>query len=86
MAKKQSILTVQGAEISLFSKKDEDFISLTDIAKAKNPNEPRFVIQNWMKTKFTVEFLGFWEILNNPDFKRVEFDTFKNEAGSKLNN
>lgn len=82
MSKKQSILNVQGTNVTLLSNKDDDYISLTDIAKTKNPDEPRFVIQNWMKTKFTVEFLGFWEILNNPNFKRVEFDTFKNEAGS----
>ncbi|HOV92673.1 MAG TPA: KilA-N domain-containing protein [Candidatus Kapabacteria bacterium] len=82
MSKKQTILNVKGTDIALLSKKEEDYISLTDIAKTKNPDEPRFVIQNWMKTKYTVEFLGFWEVLNNRNFNRVEFDTFKNEAGS----
>jgi len=75
-------LNVKGTEIFFYNQKDDDFISLTDIAKTRNSDDPRFVIQNWMKTKFTVEFLGFWEILHNPDFNRVEFDTFKNEAGS----
>ena len=60
----------------------DDYISLTDIAKYRNADDPRFVIQNWMRTRFTVEFLGIWEQLNNPDFNRVEFDTFKNEAGT----
>lgn len=60
----------------------EDFISLTDIAKFKNSDDPRFIIQNWMRTRFSIEFLGIWETLNNPSFNRVEFDTVKNEAGS----
>lgn len=60
----------------------EDFISLTDIAKYKNADDPRFVIQNWMRTRFTMEFLGIWEYLNNPDFNRVEFEAVKNESGS----
>ena len=58
----------------------EDYISLTDIAREKNPDEPRFVIQNWMKTRFSVEFLWLWETINNNIFNRVEFDTVKNEA------
>ncbi len=44
----------------------EDYISLTDIAKHKNPDDPRFIIQNWMRTRFTIEFLGIWEHLNSP--------------------
>ena len=75
-------LIVKDINIHLFSVREEDFISLTDIAKYKNSDDPRFVIQNWMKTRASVEFLGFWEQINNPDFKGVEFDTFKNEAGS----
>lgn len=62
--------------------KKEDFISLTDIAKYKNAEDPRFAIQNWMKTRYTVDFLGIWEGIHNPNFNRVEFDTFKNEAGT----
>lgn len=64
------------------SKEGDDYISLTDIARAKNPEDPRFVIQNWMKTRFSIEFLGLWEQINNSNFKRIEFDTFKNESGS----
>lgn len=80
--KAKKTINVKGTEIVLFTSKNDDYISLTDIAKSKNPDEPRFVVQNWMKTRFTVEFLGFWEIIHNPDFNRIEFDTFKNEAGS----
>ena len=59
----------------------ESYLSLTDIAKYKNPDDPRFAIQNWMRNRNTLEFLGTWELLNNPNFNRVQFDTFKSEAG-----
>jgi hypothetical protein len=58
----------------------DDYISLTDIAKSRNADDSRFVIQNWMRTRFTVEFWGIWEQLNNPDFNRVEFEAVKNES------
>ena len=53
---------------------------MTDIAKYKS-DEPNDVIKNWMRSKDTIEFLGLWELLNNPNFKPVEFDGFKKEAG-----
>ena len=59
----------------------DDYFSLTDIARYKNPEEPRFVIQNWMRRIDTIQYLGLWEQLNNPNFNRVEFDTFRSEAG-----
>ena len=58
-----------------------DYISLTDIAKYKNTDDPRFVIQNWMRNRNTLEFIGLWEVLNNLNFNRVQFDAFRNEAG-----
>ena len=58
-----------------------DYISLTDIAKSKNSTEPKDVVKNWLRNKNTIAFLGLWEKINNVDFKGVEFDTFKNEAG-----
>lgn len=73
---------VKDKNIAFFSVEEKDYISLTDIAKYKNENDPRFVIQNWMKSRATVDFLGLWESINNSDFNRVEFDTFKNEAGT----
>lgn len=64
------------------SQNENDFISLTDIAKFKNRDFPADVVKNWMRNRSTIEFLGIWEKLNNPDFKLVEFDGFKNEAGA----
>ncbi len=59
-----------------------DYICITDIAKQKNPIEPKDVIKNWMRLKNTLEYLGLWEKLNNPSFKGVEFDPFLAEAGN----
>jgi hypothetical protein len=73
-------INIKGIEIVIFQRENDDFISLTDMAKVKNAIDPRFVIQNWMKTRYTVDFLGIWEQMNNANFNRVEFDTFKNEA------
>ncbi|MDD2806486.1 MAG: KilA-N domain-containing protein [Elusimicrobiales bacterium] len=78
---KKSII-VQGREVLFFSKEDEDFISLTDIARYKNPEEPKDLVKNWLRSKSTIEFLGLWEKLHNPGFKGVEFDPFMYQAGS----
>lgn len=75
-------IDVQGREITIIAKEQVDYISLTDIAKYRNSNAPADVVKNWMRSRSTVEFLGLWEKLNNPDFKLVEFDQFKSEAGS----
>ena len=61
---------------------DTDYISITDIARQKNPNEPKDVVKNWLRLKNTLEYLGLWELLNNPAFKGVEFDPLLREAGS----
>jgi len=79
---KSTTLNIKGNKIILFQQNEEDYISLTDIAKFKNSEDPRFAIQNWMKTRYTVEFMGIWEKMNNSNFNRVEFDTFKNKSGS----
>ena len=60
----------------------DDYLCITDIARLKNPVEPKDVIKNWMRSKNTLEYLGLWEMLNNPDFKGVEFDPFLKEVGS----
>jgi hypothetical protein len=75
-------IITQGVEIYVFQQKESDFISLTDIARYKNKEEPADIVKNWMRNRGTIEFLGFWEKINNPIFKLVEFDGFKNEAGS----
>lgn len=59
----------------------DDYFSLTDIAKYKNPEAPADVIKNWLRRKDTIEFIGLWEKLNNTNFNMVEFDQFKNDAG-----
>jgi hypothetical protein len=75
-------INTQGLEISTFQQRENDYISLTDIARYKNKDEPADIIKNWMRSRSTIEYLGFWEKINNPKFKLVEFDGFKNEAGS----
>jgi hypothetical protein len=75
-------LIVRGTEISVqWDLKRDDFLSLTDIAKIKDNDNPRYIIQNWLRNRNTIEFLGVWETLYNPDFNRVEFDAFRTQAG-----
>jgi len=75
-------INTQGLQIYTFKQNENDYISLTDIAKYKDSERTDYLIQNWMRTMDTVEFLGIWERLNNPNFKAIEFDGFKNKAGS----
>src|SRR3989339_1918739 len=75
-------ITTQGLQIYTFQQKENDYISLTDIAKYRNKEEPADIVKNWMRSRSTIEYLGFWEKINNPKFKLVEFDQFRNEAGS----
>ena len=72
----------KGIDISIYTTNFEnEFISLTDIAKYRNEDDPRFVIQNWMRNRNIIEFLGVWEELHNPNFNRVQFEAVRNEAG-----
>lgn len=75
-------IKVQGKEITLYSQNEQDYISLTDIAAKFDQEAPAVLIRNWLRLKDTIEFLGTWEQLNNPQFKLIEFDQFMNEAGS----
>ena len=69
-------------EITVISGEDDnDYISLTDIAKYKTDENPGYVIQNWMRNRNVVQFLGLWERLNNPNFNCLEFEAIENEAG-----
>lgn len=77
-----SKIRTQGIQIYTFTKNEKDFISLTDIAKYKNKTAPADIVKNWLRTRSTIDFLGSWEKINNPNFKLVDFDGFKNEAGS----
>ena len=78
----KATIDANGNQISVISSGDaNDFISLTDIAKYKS-DDPTATIQNWMRNKDVIEFLGLWEQLNNPDFNPLEFEVFRNAAGS----
>lgn len=79
---KKDTIEAKGLSIQVYTEDfKNDYISLTDIAKYRNSDDPRFVIQNWMRNRNTLEFIGLWETLNNRNFNRVQFDTFRNEAG-----
>lgn len=82
--KVESKLNANGVEISVVTTvgSEDDYISLTDIARHRNPEFPADVVKNWLRNRSTIEYLGLWEELNNPDFNRVEFDQFRNAAGS----
>ena len=83
MKRKFQVIDVKDIEVSIrFDESGDEFISLTDIARFKNPAEPKIVVANWMRNRSSIEFLGLWEKLHNPDFKGIEFDTFLYEAGS----
>ena len=75
-------LIVKNNEIKTLKINNIDYICITDIAKQKNPLEPKDVVKNWLRSKNTLEYLGLWEMLNNPNFKGVEFDPLLKEAGS----
>ncbi len=79
---KKSIIEVQGTAIAVLNQNDQDYISLTDVARYRDSQEPFAIINNWMRSRSTIEFLGLWERLGNPNFKPLEFERFRNEAGS----
>ena len=80
---KKDTINAKGFTIQVYTEDfRNDYVSLTDIARYKNKEEPKDVVKNWLRVKNTIEFLGLWESINNPNFKGVEFDSFKNEAGS----
>ncbi len=79
---KTTNITVKEVSIRTLKVNGDDYISITDIAKQKNPIEPKDVVKNWMRLKNTLEYLGLWEQLNNPDFKGVEIDPLLKDAGS----
>jgi hypothetical protein len=73
-------ITTQGLQIYTFKDHENDYISLTDIARYKDFERTDYLVQNWMRKKDTIEFLGIWEQINNSNFKPIEFDGFKNKA------
>lgn len=79
---KKTKLNIKEVEVVLNKHNEEEYISITDMAKYRDSKRTNYIIQNWMRTQNTIEFLGLWEQLHNPIFKSIEFDAFKNEAGS----
>lgn len=75
-------MIVKDQVINIIRIDDNEYISLTDLARYADEDDPRYPIQNWMRNKDVISYLGLWESINNENFKGVEFDTFKNEAGS----
>ena len=81
-SKKTSLINVQDVPVTVISMDQNDYISLTDMAKARtDATRAADVIKNWLRSRTTLEFLGTWEVMYNPNFKVVEFDHFKAEAG-----
>ncbi len=71
-------ITVQDTDVSVIKDQDNDYISLTDMANGKDgESRAADIIKNWIRTRYTIEFLGTWEMIHNPDFKVVEFDHFR---------
>ncbi len=75
-------IKVLSSSVTIYQKKKEDFVSLTDIARHKNPEATGLVISDWLSTRYTIEFMGLWEKLYNPVFNVTEFRNIKNEADS----
>ena len=79
---KKEVIHAKGFDIGIYTEDyQNEYISLTDIAKYRNDDDPRFVIQNWMRNRNTIEFLGVWEQLHNPHFNRVQFEAVRSDAG-----
>ena len=79
---KNSIIEVQDIKINITNIDEKDYICITDIAKTKEgKSRTDDIIKNWIRNRYTIEFLGTWESLYNPNFKSVEFDGFRKKAG-----
>lgn len=79
----KDMIHANGIDISVYSEDlQNDYISLTDIAQKREGEYPGYVIQNWLRNKSTVSFVGLWESIHNPNFNCLEFDVIKREAGN----
>lgn len=79
---KTKTINIENLAITVYEQNSRDYISLTDMARYRDAERTNYVIQNWLRTRGAIEFCGLWEQLNNPSFKRIEFEAFKNEAGA----
>ncbi len=77
----KTTIQVQGKTITILNRGVDDYISLSDIARYRDAQRTDYIIQNWLRNRNTIEFLGIWEGLNNPVFNSIEFDGFRNQAG-----
>jgi hypothetical protein len=77
----KTTIAVKGNPVTVISQNEADYISLTDIARYRDAERTDYIIQNWLRNRNTIEFLGIWESLNNPGFKPIEFDGFRKQAG-----
>jgi len=75
-------IKVQGIDVVFYQENKQDFFSLTDIARHRDKERSDYILQNWMRNRSTIEFVGLWEKFNNPSFNSIEFDGIKNMAGS----
>jgi hypothetical protein len=78
---RKATVSVKGTAITVMVHREKDYISLTDIARHRNPEHTDDLIRNWLRNRNTIEFLGIWESLNNPELNPVEFDGFRLRAG-----
>ena len=79
---KNNRINVKNTEILIYTDKADEYISITDIARYRDSERSDYILQNWMRNRSTIEFMGLWEIFNNPDFNSIEFDGIKNLSGS----
>ena len=80
---KNKIINVKGTEIAIISEKNQDeYISLTGIARYRDAERSDYILQNWLRNRSTIEFVGLWEQFNNPNFNSIEFDGIKNMSGA----
>ena len=75
-------IDIQGKEVTIISRDQQDYISLTDIAKYRNSDAPADIVKNWLRSRSAIEFVELWERLNSPGFKLVEFDQFSSGGRS----
>ena len=78
---RKSTVNVKGSEVTILAYREDDYISLTDIARHRDPVRTDYLISNWLRNRNTIEFLGLWERLNNPGFNPIEFDGIRKSAG-----
>ncbi len=81
MVKSKTII-VKGIQVFLYEEEKQDYISLTDIARYRDKERSDYILQNWMRNRSTIEFIGLWEQFNNPNFNSIEFDGIKNMSGA----